>query len=86
MLGLVLGSSLNIVCTFFENFAVKHLDSVFASQILLTENIFAFILGYLLYREQVTFQEFVGATIIIASVYGVNKLDKQEVHGSQNAN
>ncbi|MCR4263938.1 MAG: DMT family transporter, partial [Candidatus Roizmanbacteria bacterium] len=73
LVGLVLGSGLNIVATFFENYSFKHLDSVFASQILLTENVFAFIFGYFLYRETVTLPEFVGASIIVVSVFIANR-------------
>ncbi|MBI4137559.1 DMT family transporter [Candidatus Roizmanbacteria bacterium] len=73
ILGLLLGSGLNIVATFFENFAFKQLDSVFASQVLLTENIFAFIFGYLLYNETISVPEFFGASLIIISVYISNR-------------
>lgn len=73
LIGLVIGAGLNVLVNKFEIFAFHHLDAGFGSQILMTENIFAPLLGFLLYRELFTLPELVGAIVIIGSVYLANK-------------
>lgn len=74
LIGLALGASLNILATVLDNFAFKVLDEVFASQLLLSENIFAVIIGVLFYSEKIVPIEVLGALLIIGSVYVSNKL------------
>lgn len=76
LLGLLLGSSLNIIATQLGNFAFKHLDSVFASQMLLTETIFAFIVGFLFYQETTSSSGLAGTALILTSVFLANKYVK----------
>ncbi len=73
LVGLMIGAGLNILVNKFEIFAFDHLDAGFGSQILMTENIFAPIFGFFLYREIVTVPELMGALLIIGSVYLSNK-------------
>lgn len=74
LLGLALGSGLNLVSAQFENFAFQQLEVVFASQILLLENFFAPFLGFLFYHELVSLPQFLGALLIVVGVYGANRL------------
>lgn len=76
LLGLLLGSGLNLVSAQFENFGFQQLEVVAASQILLLENFFAPFLGYLFYHELVSFPEVVGALLIVSGVYLANKFMK----------
>jgi drug/metabolite transporter (DMT)-like permease len=71
--GLLLGAGLNIVATLFENFGYKHLEAVFANQLLLSENVFALLFGYLFYQEIISFPEIIGSLLILMSVYITNK-------------
>lgn len=73
-IGLVIGASMNIVATFFENFAFKHLDVVFANQLLMSSTVFSLVLGWLLYQEYISWPELLGALLIVVSVYGANRV------------
>lgn len=72
--GLILGSFLNAIGTFLENFSFKHLDVVLGNQILLTENLFSLLLGYFLYGEVFNFNQLIGALVVIISIYLNNRL------------
>lgn len=74
LIGLAIGATLNIVSTYLDNFAFKVLDEVFASQLLLSENIFAIFIGVVLYHEKVYPIELFGALIICACVFVSNYL------------
>ncbi|MFA5894848.1 MAG: DMT family transporter [Candidatus Shapirobacteria bacterium] len=71
--GFILGSTLNIVCTFLESFAFQRLEVVVGNQILLLENLFSPVLGYFLYKEGLGLWQIIGAVVIIGSVYLNNK-------------
>lgn len=73
LLGVVMGAGLNLFVSLLENFGYKELDQMFASQLLLFENVFALILGVLLYKESVSLTQAIGALIIIISVYAANR-------------
>ena len=73
LLGLTIGAIQNLTSTLFTNFAFKHIDAVLGSQILLTESLFALLLGLILYREFLSAPEADGALLIICSVYITNK-------------
>lgn len=74
LVGLAIGGLMNALINPIEIYAFKHLDAVFGSQILLLENVFALILGYLLYAEVITLPETIGGLIVVGSVYIANKL------------
>lgn len=74
LIGLAIGAVLNLVSTYLDNFAFKILDEVFASQLLLSENIFAIFIGVVLYHERVYPIELLGALIICGSVFFSNYL------------
>jgi drug/metabolite transporter (DMT)-like permease len=73
LLGLAIGTGMNVITNPIELFAFKHLDAVTGSQILLLETVFSLVLGYFLYHEFITFPEIAGGLIIISSVYIANK-------------
>lgn len=73
LFGLIIGSFFNLLSTYFENFAFKHLDATFGNQILLSENLFALLIGYLLYSETFNYPEIIGAIMILISVYLSNR-------------
>lgn len=74
LLGLAIGGFMNALVNPIEIFAFDHLDAVFGSQILLLENVFALLFGYLIYAETITPPELVGGLIVVTSVYIANKL------------
>ncbi|MBI5019593.1 DMT family transporter [Candidatus Gottesmanbacteria bacterium] len=74
LLGLAIGGLMNVLVNPIEIYAFDHLDAVFGSQILLLENVFALLFGYLLYAETVSFPEIIGGLIIIISVYIANRI------------
>jgi len=74
LLGLVIGGLVNALVNPIEIYAFEHLDAVFGSQILLLENVFALLFGYLLYAETIGVPEIIGGLIIVGSVYIANKL------------
>lgn len=73
LLGFILGSVLNVSATHLQNFGFQQLHPVVGSQLLLLQNIFAPILGVLLYSETILPIEFVGALLILAGVFGYYK-------------
>ena len=74
LLGLAIGGFMNALVNPIEIFAFKHLDAVIGSQILLLENVFALIIGYLIYAETITLPELVGGLIVVTCVYVSNRL------------
>lgn len=74
LLGLAIGGFMNALVNPIEIYAFEHLDAVFGSQILLLENVFALLFGYLLYAEMVTVPEVIGGLIVVGCVYVANKL------------
>ena len=72
--GLLIGVLMNIIAPLLTIFAFKHLDEVFASQLFLSENIFALFVGYFFYGEMIGLISLLGAGIVVASVYKMNKL------------
>lgn len=73
-IGLILGGVLNIVATLLGNYAFEHIDIVLGNQILLVETLFSLVIGYLFYREILSFPEVIGAAIVMISVYVSNKV------------
>lgn len=72
-LGLLLGGVLNVVANKLEIFAFHHIDATLGSQILMLENVFALIFGYLFYKEVIIMPEIIGGLLILGSVYMSNK-------------
>jgi len=73
-IGLTIGVFMNVISPLVTIYAFKYLDEVFASQLFLSENIFALVVGYLFYGEMVGFVSLLGAGVVISSVYVMNKL------------
>jgi drug/metabolite transporter (DMT)-like permease len=73
--GLVVGGVLNIVASYLEVYAFRILDGVAGAQLLLTDNIWALLLGIGLYDEWPTVVQGVGAIMIISAVYRMNRLE-----------
>ena len=69
LLGLFLGGVLNLLATNLENFAFKHIEAVAGSQLLLLENIFSPIFGYVFYNEIILPIEFFGSLLVVAGVW-----------------
>lgn len=78
ILGLFMGSVLNVVLTFFENFAFGTIDLVLGNQILMTENVFALVFGYFFYAEIISATELVGALLILSTVFIANRILPKE--------
>ena len=74
VIGLAIGVFMNVISPLVTIWAFKYLDEVFASQLFLSENIFALIVGYLFYGEMVGFVSLLGAGVVVSSVYVMNKL------------
>lgn len=77
LIGLAIGGGINALINPIEIFAFKHLDAVLGSQILLLENVFSLIFGYLIYAEMVSFPEIIGGLIVVGSVYIANQLPQE---------
>lgn len=71
--GLVLGTVLNITTTLLQTYGYSHLPAVTGAQILLLQNVFAPVLGFLFYAETVLPIEFLGAGLILLGVSGYYK-------------
>ncbi len=72
--GLIIGIVMNVVAPLVTIFSFRHLDEVFATQLFLSENIFALLVGYFFYGETTTIIALFGAAVVIGSVYATNKL------------
>lgn len=73
-LGLFLGGAINVTAPLLTIFAFKYLDEVFATQLFLSENIFSLIVGYFFYGEMIGLVSLLGAVVVVASVYTLNKI------------
>lgn len=71
--GIVLGASLNIATAYLLNYSFKNINVVLGEQLLLLENVFAIIIGFLFYNESITFTQIIGAMLIIISGYYISK-------------
>jgi drug/metabolite transporter (DMT)-like permease len=78
LLGLAIGLIFNLTNTHLENFGFQYIRPVIGSQLLLLENVFSPILGFLLFSEVVSGIEFIGAAIVIGSVVIANKFAPSE--------
>lgn len=72
-IGFFIGSVFNVIATSFEMYSFSHIEAVLGSQILLLENVFALVFGFLLYKEIIGQIEWLGAILIIFCVYLMNK-------------
>lgn len=66
--GLFLGGFLNFAVTELQNFGYQYLNAVVGSQLLLIQNIFAPILGFIFYHEHILAIEFFGAWCILMGI------------------
>jgi drug/metabolite transporter (DMT)-like permease len=69
MMGFVLGGVFNLTATTFQNFGFSKLNAVLGSQILLLQNVFSAIFGFLLYTELISQIEFIGAILVVAGIW-----------------
>lgn len=76
--GLVVGSLLNIVATFLENYGFKILDETFAAQLLMFESVFALVLGRLFYSEIISLTQMLGMLVVSASLLLMSRVAKHE--------
>ncbi len=67
--GLVLGGILNVIAATLQNFGYQHLNAVAASQLLLLENVFAPVLGFVFYQELIVPVELFGALVVLIGVW-----------------
>lgn len=74
LLGLLMGGVLNLVATKLENFGFHHLNAITGSQLMLLENIFTPIFGFVLYHEIILPSEFVGAVFVLVGVWSYIRL------------
>lgn len=68
-LGICLGGVLNLIATKLQNFGFPHLNAVVGSQLLLLQNIFAPIFGFILFQETILPIEFIGAMLVLGGVW-----------------
>lgn len=76
LIGLGISAVSNVLTTKIEMFSFKKLNTVFGSQLLLFENLFSLILGFIVYHEKILPPEIVGSIIVIISVFFANKVIK----------
>jgi drug/metabolite transporter (DMT)-like permease len=74
LIGLGISAISNVLTTKIEMFSFKKLNTVFGSQLLLFENLFSLILGYIFYHENILPPEIVGSILVIISVFFANKV------------
>jgi len=68
-IGLVLGGIFNLAATMLQNFGFSKLNAVVGSQILLLQNIFSAVFGFLLYNEVISQIELVGALLVLVGIW-----------------
>lgn len=73
LVGLTIGISFNIFINWAQSYSFKILSPVFGAQLLLLENVFALILGYLLYSETFGLFQFIGMVLVISCAYFMSK-------------
>lgn len=73
LLGLLMGVFFNFINTHLENFSFQYIKPAIGTQLLLLENVFAPLLGFIIFHEKVTSIEFMGGLIIISCVILANK-------------
>lgn len=73
LFGVVFGGVLNLIATKLQNFGFHHLNAVLGSQILLLQNVFAPVFGFILFQETIVPIEFVGALIVLVGVWFYTK-------------
>lgn len=76
ILSLLMTGLLNALNIYLINYGFRHVHVVLASNILTLESLFALVLAIIFYREFPNLKELVGGIIIIASVIGMNKVEK----------
>lgn len=71
-ISLFLGGVLNVTGGLIAAYSFKHIDAVLGTQLLLSENIFALVLGYILFGETINNIQILGVLIIVLSAYLVS--------------
>ena len=72
--GLVAGILVNIVTPIMSVFMFNNLDEVFATQLLLFENVFSLFIGWMFYHETRSPLQLLGAGAVVLAVYLMNKI------------
>lgn len=73
LMGLVGGIVVNILTPIMTVYMFRHLDEVFATQLLLFENIFSLLIGWVFYGEARNSVHILGAVLVVGAVYLMNK-------------
>lgn len=73
LLGIGMGGVFNLTATKFQNYGFNHLNAVVGSQLLLLQNVFAPIFGFLLFHEIILPIEFIGALLVLIGVWFYTK-------------
>jgi drug/metabolite transporter (DMT)-like permease len=71
--GLLLGGILNIIVIKLQNFGYQHLNEVTGSQLLLLENVYAPVIGLVLYQERILPIELIGTLTVLVGVWAYNQ-------------
>ncbi|MBI4009266.1 DMT family transporter [Candidatus Roizmanbacteria bacterium] len=78
IVALLVTGFLNAVNLFLINYGYQHVPVVLATNILMLESVFGTILGFIFFKEVPLLKEFLGGTLIIASVIQMNRLEENE--------
>lgn len=71
--GLLIGVLVNVSTTYLISYGFERVDAVLGGQLILTEIIFSFLLGYFIYSEPFNVYMLAGGIIIVLSVFLTNK-------------
>lgn len=78
LIGLVGSIFFNIIGLYTLNYIFSNLKAYVAGNILLLEGVFAAIIGYVFYKEQLSLQEIFGASIIILCAYQISRFSMKQ--------
>lgn len=78
LLAVIGAGCFNVLNVFLTNYGFEKVEAVLASNILTLESFFAVGFGFMFFREVSSFKELAGGSIIIASIIGMNFLEKKE--------
>lgn len=78
LIAIILVGLFNVVGLWLANYGFQNVKIVIANNILNLEVLFAIIIGFVLYKEVLSFKEILGGVIIIFSVLWMNKLESKK--------
>lgn len=76
-LTLFLAGLFNVMNVYLTNYGFQKIDAILANNLLTLESLFAIILGFMFFQEVPAMKELFGGLLIIASVIGMNQLEKK---------